>query len=326
MRAPARSAAPTDERSSHGRSGRGHRATQPMPAAVPTRAEVTATLTAPGRPFEMEEMVIRGIPTRTWKTAPATLRAVFELSALHGDKDFLVYEDERVTFDQHFRIVAALAHQLVERFGIRPGRPGGHRHAQPPRVGHGLLGHHRRRRRGRAPQRLVDRRRAGLRAGRLGRQGGLRGRGAPARIRPHLADLPGLERRDRVLRGARSPTGGRRAAVAPTPRAIGASPCPWSPSPRWSGPPADDVALPEVDGRSRRRRHHLLHVRHHRSAQGGGRHPPQQLLQPDEPVLRRHRGRPAPERRPRRTPAAAARTPTCCRSRCSTPPGATPCW
>ena len=77
--------------------------------AVPSRDEVVATLTAPGAPFEMEEVVIRGVPTRTWKTAPASLRAVFELSALHGDKDFLVYEDERVTFAENFRAVAALA-------------------------------------------------------------------------------------------------------------------------------------------------------------------------------------------------------------------------
>jgi long-chain acyl-CoA synthetase len=89
--------------------------------AVPTRAEVTATLTVPGGPFEMEEVVIRDIPTRTWKTAPATLRSVFELSAHHGHKDFLVYEDERVTFEQNFRNVAALGRQLVDRFGVRPG-------------------------------------------------------------------------------------------------------------------------------------------------------------------------------------------------------------
>jgi long-chain acyl-CoA synthetase len=89
--------------------------------AVPTRAEVTATLTVPGGSFEMEEVVIRGIPTRTWKTAPATLRSVFELSALHGDKDFLIYEDERVTFEKNFRNVAAVGRQLVDRFGVRPG-------------------------------------------------------------------------------------------------------------------------------------------------------------------------------------------------------------
>ena len=63
----------------------------------------------------METLTIRGIPTRTWKSAPATLRSVLELSTLHGDKDFLVYEDERVTFAEHFRIVAGLAHTLIDR-------------------------------------------------------------------------------------------------------------------------------------------------------------------------------------------------------------------
>ncbi len=90
-------------------------------APVPTRAEVTATLTAPGGPFEMEEIVVRGVPLRAWKSAPPTLRAVFELSAGHADKTFLVYEDERMTFGEHYRIVAALGHNLVERFGVRPG-------------------------------------------------------------------------------------------------------------------------------------------------------------------------------------------------------------
>ena len=75
----------------------------------PSLAEVTATLTAPGAPFEMEDLVIRGIPTRTWKTAPPTLRTVLELSAGHGDKTFLVYEDERITFAEHFRLAAGLA-------------------------------------------------------------------------------------------------------------------------------------------------------------------------------------------------------------------------
>jgi long-chain acyl-CoA synthetase len=93
----------------------------PDPPAVPTLAEVTATLTAPGAPFEMEEMVIRGVPTRTWKTAPATLRTVLELSAAHGDATFLVYEDERVTFAEHFRVAAGLARVLIEEYGITKG-------------------------------------------------------------------------------------------------------------------------------------------------------------------------------------------------------------
>ena len=90
-------------------------------ADIPTWEEATATVTAPGGLFEMEELTIRGIPTRTWKSAPATLRAVLELSSLQGDKDFLVYEDERITFAEHFRAVATVAHALVDRFGITKG-------------------------------------------------------------------------------------------------------------------------------------------------------------------------------------------------------------
>lgn len=89
--------------------------------AAPSRAEVTAMLTGPGQPFEIGEADIRGIPTRIWTTAPPTLRAVLELSAAHGDSDFLVYEDERVTFAEHFRTVATLAHALTERFGVERG-------------------------------------------------------------------------------------------------------------------------------------------------------------------------------------------------------------
>ena len=91
------------------------------PAAGMTLAEATTALTAPGQRFEMETLTIRDVPTRTWKSAPATLRAVLELSALHGDKDFLVYEDERVSFAEHFRIVAGLARTLIDRFGVEPG-------------------------------------------------------------------------------------------------------------------------------------------------------------------------------------------------------------
>jgi len=89
--------------------------------ATPSRAEVTAMLTGPGQPFEIGEADIRGIPTRIWTTAPPTLRAVLELSAAHGDSDFLVYEDERITFAEHFRRVATLAHALTERFGVERG-------------------------------------------------------------------------------------------------------------------------------------------------------------------------------------------------------------
>ena len=84
-------------------------------------AEANATLTAPGQIFEMEELTIRGVPTRTWKNAPPSLRAVLDLSLQHGDATFLVYEDERTTFTEHYRIACTLAHRLQHAFGVEPG-------------------------------------------------------------------------------------------------------------------------------------------------------------------------------------------------------------
>jgi long-chain acyl-CoA synthetase len=46
---------------------------------------------------------------------------VLELSRGHGEKTYLVYEDERTTFEEHYRIVGALGQQLVERFGVAKG-------------------------------------------------------------------------------------------------------------------------------------------------------------------------------------------------------------
>ncbi len=84
-------------------------------------AEATATLTAPGQLFEMEERDIRGIPTRTWKNAPTSLRTILDLSLGHGDATFLVYEDERTSFADHYRIACTLAHRLADEFSIAPG-------------------------------------------------------------------------------------------------------------------------------------------------------------------------------------------------------------
>jgi len=87
----------------------------------PSIAEVTAELTQPGALFEIEEREIRGIPTKTWKNAPPSLRMVLEMSRVHGDKPFLVYEDERLSFEDHFRRCARLARRMVQDWGLRKG-------------------------------------------------------------------------------------------------------------------------------------------------------------------------------------------------------------
>ncbi len=86
-----------------------------------TIAEADALLTAPGQMFEMQERVIRGVATRTWRNAPASLRVVLDLSLAHGDATFLVYEDEQTTFAEHYRIACTLARRLRDRFAVAKG-------------------------------------------------------------------------------------------------------------------------------------------------------------------------------------------------------------
>ncbi|TDC60468.1 long-chain fatty acid--CoA ligase [Actinomadura sp. GC306] len=78
-------------------------------------------MTAPGRLFEMDEVDVRGVRTRVWKNAPPTLRDVLEVSRLHGDAAFLVYEGDRVGFAEHYARAAAFARVLIGRYGVAKG-------------------------------------------------------------------------------------------------------------------------------------------------------------------------------------------------------------
>lgn len=69
----------------------------------------------PGSPFEMEEKDIRGVTLRVWKNAPPTLRELFEAGRAHGDLDYIVFQDERLTYEAHYRAVAKCAEALIAR-------------------------------------------------------------------------------------------------------------------------------------------------------------------------------------------------------------------
>jgi long-chain acyl-CoA synthetase len=84
-------------------------------------AEANAKLTAPGMPFEMENVTVRGIELRAYKNAPSDLRLVFEAGRAWGKRDFLVYEGERLNFEDHYRAVATLSRALAETYGVRKG-------------------------------------------------------------------------------------------------------------------------------------------------------------------------------------------------------------
>jgi len=82
--------------------------------------EATARLIAPGQMFETERAVVHGRELTVWKNAPVSLRQILDVSLNHATRDFLVYEDQRYTFDEHYRGAATLARRLVE-LGVRKG-------------------------------------------------------------------------------------------------------------------------------------------------------------------------------------------------------------
>ena len=84
-------------------------------------AQAHAMLTAPGTPLEMDEVIIRGVKTRVWKNLPPTLRELLVLArAGFGQRDFLVYENDRATYESFYRAVVAVANELLKQ-GVKKG-------------------------------------------------------------------------------------------------------------------------------------------------------------------------------------------------------------
>ena len=83
-------------------------------------AQAHALLTQPGSPLEMEEVVIRGVKTRVWKNAPPTIRHLLQIGRAHGNKEFLVYENDRATFETFTRAALAIADELTKQ-GVKKG-------------------------------------------------------------------------------------------------------------------------------------------------------------------------------------------------------------
>jgi len=70
--------------------------------------------------FETHRAEVLGVEMTIWKHAPSNLRQVLDMSLRHAEREFLVYESQRVTFDEHYRIAATLANRLGE-LGMRKG-------------------------------------------------------------------------------------------------------------------------------------------------------------------------------------------------------------
>ena len=77
-------------------------------------------LTGPGGQFEIVEEEILGNRIKTFKNAPPSVRAFWLSSAIYGERTYLVYQDERLTYAESHARVNAVAAWLWNR-GVRPG-------------------------------------------------------------------------------------------------------------------------------------------------------------------------------------------------------------
>ncbi|CAB4720824.1 MAG: AMP-binding protein [Actinobacteria bacterium] len=86
---------------------------------IRTREDVLAELTAPGQPYELETVERDGRTFRVFKNAPRSLRQLYEDTV--SDAEYLVYEDERLTFAETYQQASRLAHLLVHTYGVGKG-------------------------------------------------------------------------------------------------------------------------------------------------------------------------------------------------------------
>jgi long-chain acyl-CoA synthetase len=77
-------------------------------------------LTAPGAPFEIAEIEVRGASLKSFKNAPPNVRALWLSTAAFADRDYLVYGDERTTYAQAHARVASIASWMMS-VGVKPG-------------------------------------------------------------------------------------------------------------------------------------------------------------------------------------------------------------
>lgn len=88
-------------------------------------ARVEAMLTAPGAPFELEEIEYLGERIRTFRNRAPHLRAVLERGASFGPLDYAVFASadstRRIRYDELLPLVGSVAAELRDRFDVRPG-------------------------------------------------------------------------------------------------------------------------------------------------------------------------------------------------------------
>jgi long-chain acyl-CoA synthetase len=83
------------------------------------RAQALALLTAPGAPFELQPVEVYGRSCRGFRDVPATLRELY--FEARSELPFIVYADERLTFETAWQNAASIGALLVNEYGLAKG-------------------------------------------------------------------------------------------------------------------------------------------------------------------------------------------------------------
>ena len=86
-----------------------------------TFEEAITAVTAGGQMFSVADVDVLGRPTKVYEGALPSLRSLFDLARTRGDGIFVVYEDERLSFDDVMAQVDVIADALVNRYHVRKG-------------------------------------------------------------------------------------------------------------------------------------------------------------------------------------------------------------
>ncbi len=81
---------------------------------------VWGEFTGPGGPFEVVTQDVLGAPTRCYAAAPPSVREVWLSTVQFAERDYLIYNDERLTYAQTHQRVASIAAWLSAQ-GVQPG-------------------------------------------------------------------------------------------------------------------------------------------------------------------------------------------------------------
>ena len=84
-------------------------------------ARSRAQLTAPGAPFELVTLEVNGQQLKAYRNAFAALPELLNAGRVHGERECMVYEGDRWSYDRFYQAADALAGRLQTEHGVRAG-------------------------------------------------------------------------------------------------------------------------------------------------------------------------------------------------------------